>query len=268
LVSRKKMFICDMHKDKTLTELYLDGERYFLPAVSVDNVIFGFHDNELKVLLLQLDAIGQWGLPGGHVFKEESIEDAAVRILRSRTSLTRLFLQQFFVFGSVDRTRQDVLRKVLAQWDGAIGGDSWLMQRFISIGYYALVDYEKVAPQPDEFSSRCAWHNLTDLPVLIFDHREIVEKALQALRLQINYQPIGYNLLPKEFTLKNLQVIYETILGRKLDRGNFNKKLLGYGILEKKEKLFSGGRHKAPYQYSFHKEKYFQALRDGLARDF
>jgi 8-oxo-dGTP diphosphatase len=257
-----------MHKDKPLVELYLEGERYFLPSVSVDNVIFGFHDDELKVLLLQLDAIGAWGLPGGHVFKEEAIEEAAVRILRSRTSLKHLFLQQFFVFGSADRTRQDVLRKVLAQWDPGIASDSWLMQRFISIGYYALVEYEKVAPHPDEFSSRCVWHNLNDLPDLIFDHREIIKKALQALRLQINYQPIGYNLLPKEFTLKNLQVIYETILGRKLDRGNFNKKVLGYGILEKKEKLFSGGRHKAPYQYSFIKEKYFQALRNGLVRDF
>ena len=257
-----------LNKEKPLAVLYLDGGRYFLPAVSVDNVIFGFHDNALKVLLLHLDAIGAWGLPGGHVFKEESIEDAAVRILRGRTSLKNLFLQQFFVFGSADRTRQDVLRKVLAQFDAVRSGDSWLMQRFISIGYYALVDYEKVSPQPDEFSSQCAWHNLNELPALIFDHREIIEKALQALRLQINYQPIGYNLLPKEFTLKNLQVIYETILGRKLDRGNFNKKVLGYGILEKKEKLFSGGRHKAPYQYSFIKEKYFQALRDGLVRDF
>ena len=257
-----------MHKDKSLAELYLEGERYFLPSVSVDNVIFGFHDDELKVLLLELDAIGAWGLPGGHVFKEEAIEEAAVRILRNRTSLKHLFLQQFFVFGSADRTRQDVLRKVLAPWGAGRSGDSWLMQRFISIGYYALVEYEKVAPQPDEFSSRCEWHNLNDLPELIFDHREIIGKALQALRLQINYQPIGYNLLPKEFTLKNLQVIYETILGRKLDRGNFNKKVLGYGILEKKEKLFSGGRHKAPYQYSFIKEKYFQALRNGLVRDF
>jgi 8-oxo-dGTP diphosphatase len=257
-----------MDKDKPLAELYLDGERHFLPAVSVDNVIFGFHDNELKVLLLHLDAIGAWGLPGGHVFKEEAIEEAAVRILQRRTSLKRLFLQQFFVFGGADRTRQDVLRKVLARYDAVRSGDSWLMQRFISIGYYALVDYEKVSPQPDEFSSQCAWHNLAELPALIFYHSEIIAKALQALRLQINYQPIGYNLLPREFTLKNLQVIYETILGRKLDRGNFNKKVLGYGILEKKEKLFLGGRHKAPYLYSFVKEKYFEALRDGLVRDF
>jgi 8-oxo-dGTP diphosphatase len=257
-----------LNKGIPLAELYLDGERHFLPSVSIDNVVFGFHDNELKVLLLQLNAIGAWGLPGGHVFKEESIEDAAVRILQSRTSLKHLFLQQFFVFGSADRTRQDVLRKVLAQFDAVRSGDSWLTQRFISIGYYALVEYEKVAPQPDEFSSQCAWHNLTELPALIFDHAEIIAKALQALRLQINYQPIGYNLLPREFTLKNLQVIYETILGRKLDRGNFNKKVLGYGILEKKEKLFSGGRHKAPYQYSFIKKKYFEGLRDGLVRDF
>ena len=135
------------------------------------------------------------------------------------------------------------------------------MQRFITVGYYALVEYGKVVPQPDEFSDRCAWHELTRLPKLIFDHRQIIEKALQAMRLQLNYQPIGYNLLPKEFPLKSLLVIYETILGRKLDRGNFNRKILAGDILEKKEKLYSGAAHKAPYLYSFNKKKVLRSAK-------
>lgn len=91
---------------------------------------------------------------------------------------------------------------------------------------------------------------------------------MQAIRLQLNYQPIGYNLLPKEFTLKNLQTIYETILGRQLDRSNFNRKMLSYGILEKKEKHYSGASHKAPFLYSFNEETYFKALQNGLNKDF
>jgi hypothetical protein len=240
-----------MLQEIPVTELFENGEKYFLPSVSIDNVIFGFHENELRVLLLQVKTGDHWALPGGYVFKEEEIEDAAVRILKSRTNLQDLFLQQFYVFGSTGRTRAEALEQVYRSLGLQISADSWLMQRFISIGYYALVDYEKVTPQPDEFSSQCAWHNLHVLPPLIFDHRQIIERALEAMRLQLDHQPIGYNLLPKEFTLKNLQVIYETILGRKLDRGNFNRKILGYDVLEKKEKLFTGGKHKAPYLYSF-----------------
>jgi hypothetical protein len=146
--------------------------------------------------------------------------------------------------------------------------ENWLLQRFITIGYYALVDYNKVDPQPDTFFIQCAWHHLDQLPDLLLDHRQIVEKALEALRMQLNYQPIGYNLLPKEFTLKNLQVIYETILGRKLDRSNFNRKILSYGILQKKDKQYTGGAHKAPFLYAFDKKAYFKALQYGLEKDF
>ncbi|GAB2701525.1 NUDIX domain-containing protein [Mucilaginibacter koreensis] len=252
----------------SFTELLLNAQHYFLPSVSVDNVIFGFHDNELKVLLLQKREGSKWGLPGGYVFKEENVEDAAVRVLKDRTQLEDLFLQQFHIFGDTARTKIEFIQETFDGYDFDLSANSWLMQRFISVGYYALVEYERVSPQPDELSERCEWHNLNDLPGLIFDHRQIVEKALQAMRLQLNYQPIGYNLLPKEFTLKNLQVIYETILGRKLDRGNFNRKILAYGVLEKKDKLYSGAAHKAPYLYSFNKEKYFEALKNGLEQNF
>src|SRR5919205_1073729 len=97
------------------------------------------------------------------------------------------------------------------------------------------------------------------IPDLIIVYEQIIEKALEALRLQLNYQPIGYNLLPEEFTIKDLQSIYETILGRKLDRRNFQRKILSYGILDRKEKHYTGEAHKAPYLYSFNEERYSKA---------
>ena len=207
-------------------------------------------------------------LPGGFILKEEEMEAAAARILKSRTGLDDLFLQQFHVFGGTTRNREQVLQDILEASGIAITDQSWLLQRFISIGFYALAPYDKVQPLPDMFSTQCTWHDLGHLPGMLYDHRQIVEKALQALRLQLNHQPIGYNLLPEQFPLKSLQTIYETILGRKLERSNFNRKILSYGILEKKEKLFSGAAHKAPFLYSFNKQAYFDALKNGLEKEF
>jgi 8-oxo-dGTP diphosphatase len=257
-----------MHTDLPVSELLINAQAHFLPSVSIDNVIFGFHDNELKVLLLQGKWSDIWSLPGGYVYKDEGIEDAATRTLKNRTNLQDIFLQQFYVFGSTSRTKLDLLKDTFKNLVPDLPSDSWFLQRFISVGYYALVEFEKVVPQPDELSKACSWHDLSNLPDLILDHRAIIEKALQAMRLQLNYQPIGYNLLPNEFTLGNLQVIYEAILGKKLDRGNFNRKVLSYGVLEKRDKLYSGAAHKAPYLYAFNKVKYFKALEDGLGQNF
>lgn len=257
-----------MNKDLSAEEFVHQSRECFLPSISIDNVIFGFHDNMLKVLLLQLKGREQWVLPGGFIFKDEEIDDAAARILKSRTGLKTLFLQQFQVFGSTKRQHSDVIITILKAEGIVLSKENWLLQRFVTIGYYALVDYNKVTPQPDAFSTQCAWHSLEALPGLLFDHKQIIEKALHALRLVLNYQPIGYNLLPREFTLKNLQVIYETILGKKLDRSNFNRKMLSYGILQKREKQFTGGAHKAPYLYAFDKKAYFKALHQGLEKDF
>lgn len=257
-----------MRKNLSAEEYVHNGQGHFLPSVSIDNVIFGFHENELKVLLLQLKGTEKWGLPGGFIFKDEEIDQAAVRILSDRTGLNTLFLQQFHVFGSADRDHKNLMKSLLKRDGIPVADENWLLQRFITIGYYALVNYHKVIPQPDAFSSRCEWCDVDKLPQLLFDHQEIIGKALQTLRLHLNFQPIGYNLLPKEFTLKNLQAIYETILSTKLDRSNFNRKILSYGILQKKEKQFTGGAHKAPFLYSFDKKAYFKALQNGLEKVF
>ena len=230
------------------------GHQFYLPSLSIDNVIFGFHEDQLKVLLLQSANKNVWALPGGFVGKEEHIDEAAARILKIRTGLDHIYLQQFYTFGQPDRSNNKVLLKALQSVYKKFNKDHWALQRFITVGYFALVEFAKVSPHPDELSLSCDWHDLDKLPELLMDHQEIINRALEEMRLKLNYQPIGYNLLPKEFTMKNLQSIYETILGRKLDRGNFNRKMLSYGILDRKEKHYSGGAHKAPYLYSFNKK--------------
>ncbi len=253
---------------RTLLENFLlHGHESNLPGISIDNVIFGFHDNQLKVLLLQSQDKDVWMLPGGFVGKREHIDEAAARILKVRTGLDDIFLQQFYAFGQPQRIKNKILMKALQSMNKKYDKEHWALQRFVTIGYYALVEFAKVNPHPDEISLTCAWQDLDKLPELLLDHHEIIQKALEEMRLKLNYQPIGYNLLPEEFTMKNLQSIYETILGRKLDRGNFNRKMLSYGIMDRKEKHYSGGAHKAPYLYSFNKKKYFKALESGLGRD-
>jgi 8-oxo-dGTP diphosphatase len=245
------------------------GHEFTLQGVSIDNVIFGFHEDQLKVLLLQSTTENMWMLPGGFVKKTEHIDEAASRILQERTGLSAIYLQQFYAFGQPERTNNQILAKFLQRLNKNYDKKNWALQRFVSIGYYALVEFAKVNPQhPGEISIAASWHDLDKLPDLLMDHNQIIGKALEELRLKINYQPIGYNLLPKEFPMKSLQSIYETILGRKLDRANFNRKMLSYGILDRKEKHYSGGAHKAPYLYSFNKKKYFKALQSGLGRDF
>jgi 8-oxo-dGTP diphosphatase len=257
-----------MRKEPSALEAFLKNEEYFLPSVSVDTVIFGFHENQLKVLLLQLKKNNKWKLPGGFILKDEEIEDAAARILKTRTGLDKIFLQQFHVFGGSKRTPEQLVKEMFDIEEIKLTDHTNLLKRYLTIGYYALVEYDKVKPHPDKVSIQCTWCELNSLPDLLFDHQQIIEQALQTLRLQLNFQPIGYNLLPKDFTLKNLQSIYETILGRKLDRSNFNRKILTFGILEKKEKHYTGAAHKAPFLYSFKKKTYFKALQNGLAKDF
>lgn len=240
----------------------------YLPGLSVDNVIFGFHADQLKVLLLECRNRKDWMLPGGYIRKDESVDDAAKRVLQDRSGLKNVYLQQFSVFGETRRTKESVMRSAMKSLDISFKDGDWFNQRYVTIGYYALVEFEKVKPTPDTFSVSCAWFDLNALPTMIFDHKEIVEQALVALRQHLHYKPIGYSLLPSTFTMKSLQAIYETILQRKLDRSNFNRKMLSLGILEKKEKLFTGAAHKAPYQYSFNKKEYFRLLKEGFGMPF
>jgi hypothetical protein len=229
----------------------------YVPHISVDTVIFGFNGDQLKVLLLKMKFNQQWFLPGGYMKKDENLESAAIRILRERTQLDKIFLQEFAVFSELNRSEE-------AFKD--FPDDLWHKKRFISVGYYALVNHKDVSPIGDELSESCDWIILDELESqnITMDHKQIIEKALNTLREQISYKPIGLNLLPEKFTLSELQKLYEAILGRTLNRGNFYRKIKNIGILKKLDEKRKGGAHKAPDLYTFDQENYFKILENGI----
>lgn len=250
-----------------MTEYQIDFERIIediktncLPAVSIDSVIFGFHAGQLKVLLLRWQGIDGWCLPGGYVRLDEDVHQAAHRILQERTGLREIFLQQFHTFGEVVRYPRTSVEQLLQKFQVSPETLAELSSRTISIGYYALVEFNRVSPTPDLFTDECRWWDIDQIPALLFDHNAMISMALKTLRRQLSYQPIGYELLPEKFTMPDLQQLYETILGQSLDRRNFQKRMLGYGILERLDERKTGGAHKAPYLYQFNKAKYQQAL--------
>ena len=240
-----------------------------LPSVSLDLVIFGFHESQLKVLLLRFKEANDWLLPGGRVGKNENLEDAAYRSLQERTGLGRLFLQQFHTFGQVNRLtyfswQETLVRLGLEETAAKLAVDNALLgaYRDVSVGYYALVEYTKVNPMPDFLTDECRWWDIDQIPPLLFDHNDMIRLALKTLRRQLSYQPIGYNLLPDTFTMSELQSLYETILGRSLDRRNFYKQIIHYDVLERLEKRPTIPSSKAPYLYRFNKERYEQLLNE------
>ena len=230
-----------------------------LPHISIDSVIFGFSGGTLKVLLIRLNGHQDWGLPGGYLLKSENLDDAAHRILEERTGVNKIFLEQFKTFGKIGRS------------EGALSympEHHWHRQRFVCVGYYALVNYQSISIRVDEISEACEWKDVTDMPVLMMDHKLIFETALTNLRQQLNYKPIGLNLLPEEFTMPELQKLYESILGKCVHRGSFQRKMLAYGIFIRHDRSRNIGAHKAPILYSFDINKYHEALRRGLREEW
>lgn len=232
---------------------FLEKGPEYLPSVSVDCVIFGFYEDQLKVLLLEFKNTKAYALPGGFVFKNESTDEAANRILWERTGVKDIYLEQFHTFGEAYRGNWDVHKATMASHGFELGSDHWLLQRFITIGYYALVDFSKVKPTPDIFSDMGYWYDIHEIPTLILDHNQIIEKALETLQLMLDYKLVGFNLLPETFTMNELQSLYETVLDKKLLRANFQRKMLSLEILERVEKKFSGKAHKPPYVYRIKK---------------
>jgi len=258
-----------MDSQEEVKNFIVNGHNIYLKHLSLDCVIFGYHDHQLKVLLLKWK--GQdWTLAGGFIKREEPLQEAASRILKERTGLDELFLQQFHTFGAPGRsvrTKEDIQTlENLAK--APMGKTHWLLERTLSLGYYAVTEYSKVTPKPDYFSERCEWWDVDNLPAMVFDHKLIATEALKALRMQIYHQPIGFNLLPEKFTLPEIHDLYETVLGKKLDRRNFPKKLLALGIIKKLDEQKKIGAHRSPYLYKFDKRKYDKALRDGIVLAF
>lgn len=231
----------------------------YIAHMSIDCVIFGYKDKELKVLISKSKfSNGIWELPGGYIFLNESIDAAANRILKERTCLTNIYLEQFRVFGKENRIKSsknnNTLRAGLSAFDKKRFSKrviDWMLSRFICIGYYALVDINQVEPQMGEFDECFEWKNIQEIKKMMHDHKEILHTALDTLRLHLDRKLIGFNLLPETFTMKELQELYEAVYGRPFASNNFQKKILDLNVLERLEKKFTGAQNKAPYLYRF-----------------
>jgi len=232
----------------------VDFDRIFLPGIAIDTVIFGFHDKRLMVLLLQYKNTNSLALPGGFIMKHENADDAAQRVLKERTGLSDIYLEQFYTFADISRHDTSFMEGIMKARGLKPTKDHFLLNRFISIGYYALVDFTKAVPATDLLADECKWHDLNKLPTLIQDHQLIIKKALTTLRGDLDKKLVGFNLLPDTFTIGDLQDLYETILDTKFLRTSFQRKMLNMGILKMVDKKMTGAAHKAPYLYKFSSE--------------
>jgi 8-oxo-dGTP diphosphatase len=215
-------------------------------ALTVDCVVFGFGGGELQVLLIRRGLApfkGQWALPGGFVRLDETLDEAARRELEEETGLQQVFLEQLYTFGAVKRDPRE---------------------RVVSVTYYALVrpaDHKTVAATDAEAAE---WFPVSKLPALAFDHQVIFDSALERLRGKLTYEPIGFELLPEKFTLTQLQRLYEAVLGQELDKRNFRKKVLSFGLLEALKETHRDGAHRPAQLFRFNVRSYQRLKKKGF----
>ena len=212
---------------------------YPRPALTVDCVIFGLdQSHELRVLLIKRKHEpfqSHWALPGGFVEMDEDLDTAAKRELEEETGVTNVFIEQLYTFGAPQRDPRG---------------------RVVSVAYYALVNLNEHQPKGADDAEEAAWHKVFALPEnLAFDHQQVLQMAIQRLQAKVRYQPIGFGLLPAQFTLSMLQKLYEIILNRPLNKRNFRTKMLKMGILEQVERQ-KAVAHRPAFLYKFNEEKY------------
>ena len=220
---------------------------YPRPALTVDCVVFAVEDDALQVLLIRRahePFADSWALPGGFVDMDETVEAAARRELEEETGLKDLFLEQLYTFGQPNRDPRG---------------------RVVSVAYYALVDLAGRRVQAASDASEAAWFAVDALPELAFDHDEILACALERVRGKVRYAPLGFELLPRRFTLTQLQRLYEIILGRELDKRNFRRKINAMGLLVDTGESQRGKAHRAARLYRFDRRRYRQLDREGFS---
>ena len=220
--------------------------KYPRAALTVDCVVFGFDEGELKVLLIQraLEPFkGKWALPGGFVRVDETIDEAARRELGEEAGLKDVFLEQLYTFGAVNRDPRE---------------------RVVSVAYYALVKLALHDTQAATDAADARWFPISKSPKLAFDHADILATALIRLKGKVRYQPIGFELLPPKFTLSQLQHLYEAVLETGLDKRNFRKKVLGFGLLVPLKETRMTGRHRPAQLFRFDAGKYEKLKKHGF----
>ncbi len=253
-------YLCRNHFLDSLMNLF--SNQGYIAQLAIDCVIFGYQDRVLKVLISKLNFKGNfYSLPSGFIFQNEGIDEAAHRTLEERTGLSNIFLEHFKNFGQAERTNKALLESMIEQNREHFLGEiklseedfKWLTSRFISLGYYALVDINKVTPTKTDLDESLEWYNIHEIPTMMMDHKEMIEKALESLKLNLDKNIIILNLLPDTFIMKEVQDLYETIFEETYARNNFQKKILDLNVLERLEKKFTGAQNKAPYLYRFRK---------------
>ncbi len=220
--------------------------QYPRAALTVDCVVFGFDQGDLKVLLIQRSMEpykGGWALPGGFVHVDETLDEAARRELAEETGLRDVFLEQLYTFGAIDRDPRE---------------------RVVSVAYYALVKRCAHIARASTDAACAEWFPVSDTPALAFDHGNILAMALARLKGKVCYQPVGFELLPSQFTLSELQHLYEVILDKKLDKRNFRKKVLSFDLLIKLAEIQRQGRHRPAQLYQFDFPRYEELSKHGF----
>ena len=238
-------------------ESHLWESKYWHPAVTTDAVVFGFDGDKLNVLLIERGNqpfLGCWALPGGFIKEDDkSAEDSVYRELHEETNVDNLYLEEFKTFSNSQRDPRE---------------------RVITIAYFALVVKNNYKIKGGDDARKAEWFPIDNLPELAFDHKEIIDEALEKLRYRIHFEPIGFHLLDKEFTMPQLQNLYIAILNperndnRLLDRRNFSKKMINLGYIKETGKKVNGNPYRSPKIYVFDEDAYFNAKKGGMKLEF
>lgn len=222
--------------------------KYPHPSVTTDCVIFGFDGQKLQVLLIERGIEpykGRWAFPGGFLNPDETAEEGALRELIEETGLSGAYIEQFHTYTDPNRDPRE---------------------RVITIAYYALVRIQEVHGGDD--AARAKWFSLDEVPQLAFDHDRILRDAMRQMRERIHFKPIGFELLPEKFTMKELQLLYESILDVKFDRRNFAKKMLHFELLSELDETVNPSAKKEAKLFSFNKENYEELKKKGFQLEF
>jgi len=226
----------------------LSLDNFFKAAITVDNVIFGFDDDNLKVLLIKRGEApynDKWALPGYFIKEDEDLDTSAERVLNELTGLKKVYLEQVNAFGTVNRHPNG---------------------RVITVAYYSLIKISEYQVKPASIAQKAKWHSLTKalMKELAFDHDQILNSCFNRLKARVRTRPVGFELLPPKFTLTELQLLYEAILGVKMDKRNFRKKILAMNLLIDLNEMQKDVAHRPAKLYRFDKERYAQLVSGGF----